>query len=260
MTMQMREVLNYEGQPREILALPLTGCGRPLPEFGGMSSACHRGYHGTWEFQDDALHLVRLESPIPDDHRNRLWGMFPEAPSSAEAIWFSGKIVPDDVTDPKDTVFIEMRTNNQIPVYFVAFTAVVRLGKLLLETATDLKTGVSRSRLTRHAEEMFPGDELAFLRAIQAEPNDITAKLVYADWLEDRDDSRGPILRTQATQQEREGLPSPQIECGSRWSIPTGCVPAENIVWFWRQLAGISEPTPEELQHQEFLRRMNASS
>jgi uncharacterized protein (TIGR02996 family) len=257
MTMQSRELLIYEGYPRAILATPLTGCDRPIPEFGGMSTGCWRGYHGTWEFRDDILHLVRLESPTWDDDRDRLAEMFPEAGGSVAAVWFSGEIVSDDVTDPEDAECIEMRTENQIPVYFVAFAAVVRLGKLLLETVTDLKTGVVRSRLTRHAEELFPGEEFAFLRAIQADPNDITTKLVYADWLEDRDDSRGPILRAEAIRQEREGPRPARIEFGTRWSLPTGCVPAENAVWFWRQLAGISEPTPEELRYQEIHRRVD---
>lgn len=248
MTMQSRECLIYEGQRRSILALPLTGCDRPVPDFGGVSSGCWRGYHGTWEFRADTLHLVCLEAPWGDD-RNRLTEMFPEAFGSVEAVWFSGEIVSDDVTDPSDVARVEMRTANQYPVHFVAFVAVVWLGKLLLETAADLKAGTVRSRLTRHAEELFPGEEFAFLRPIQAEPNDVTVKRVYADWLQDRDDPRGPLLRAAAARQEREGPPPPRVESGDRWSVPTGCVPAEDLVWFWRHLAGIPEPTPEQLRY-----------
>jgi uncharacterized protein (TIGR02996 family) len=257
MTMQSRELLIHDGQPRAILATPLTGCSRPVPEFGGMSTACHRGYHGTWEFRDDILHLVWLESPTWDDDRDRLAEMFPETAGSVVAAWFSGEIVTDDVTDPEDAARIARRTELEIPVYFVAFVAVVWLGKLLLETVTDLKAGVTRSRLTRHAEKLYPGDEFAFLRAIQADPNDVTTKLVYADWLEDRNDPRGPILRAGAIRQEREGPELSRTEFGTRWSLPTGCVPAENTMWFWRRLAGIPEPTPEELRYQEICRRVS---
>lgn len=256
--MQSRELLNYEGHQREILATPLTGCDRPVPELGGWSTRCHRGYQGTWEFRDDTLHLVRLESPVTSDQRNRLWGMFPEAGGSVEAVWFSGEIAADDVTDPNAGALIEMRTENGIPTHFTAFIAVVRFGKLLLDTAVDLKAGVTRSRLTRHAEELYPGDEFAFLRAVQADPNDVTTKLVYADWLEDRDDPRGPLLRAKAGQQEREGPQLPRVAFRSRWDLPTGYVPPENAVWFWRQLAGVPEPTPEELRYQEIRRRMGA--
>jgi uncharacterized protein (TIGR02996 family) len=244
MTMQLRERLIYEGRNRIILALPLTGCDRQVPDFGVALTACSRGYIGTWEFRADALHLVRLRSPGWGDDRDRLTEMFSEASGAVEAVWFSGKIVPDDVTDPKDDARIAVQTANQYPVHFVAFVAVVRLGKLLLETAADLKAGVARSRLTRHAEELFPGEEFAFLRAIQAEPNDVVVKRVYADWLEDRDDPRGPLLRAEADRQEREGPTTPRVKYSPRWSLPTGYVPAENVVWFWRQLAGVPEPTP----------------
>jgi uncharacterized protein (TIGR02996 family) len=43
-------------------------------------------------------------------------------------------------------------------------------------------------------------DELAFLKAIQAEPTDTTAKLVYADWLEERgENEKAEWLRTVVT-------------------------------------------------------------
>lgn len=37
--------------------------------------------------------------------------------------------------------------------------------------------------------------EAAFLEAIRAAPSDDTLKLVYADWLDEREDPRGQILR-----------------------------------------------------------------
>jgi uncharacterized protein (TIGR02996 family) len=38
-------------------------------------------------------------------------------------------------------------------------------------------------------------DEQAFLQAMLADPNDLTLRLVFADWLEERGDSRGELLR-----------------------------------------------------------------
>lgn len=38
-------------------------------------------------------------------------------------------------------------------------------------------------------------DEVAFLNAIRANPDDDTTRLVYADWLDDRDDPRGAFVR-----------------------------------------------------------------
>lgn len=43
-------------------------------------------------------------------------------------------------------------------------------------------------------EHPFP-EENAFLKNISKDPNDTTTRLVYADWLEDRDDPRAEYLR-----------------------------------------------------------------
>lgn len=47
-------------------------------------------------------------------------------------------------------------------------------------------------------------DERAFLKAIRAKPGDRTARLVYADWLQERDDPRGELIRIE---EELTGLP-----------------------------------------------------
>jgi|GEM_PF-2514677 len=41
-------------------------------------------------------------------------------------------------------------------------------------------------------------EDEAFIRAIREQPDDETARLVYADWLDDRGDPRGPYLRAEA--------------------------------------------------------------
>src|SRR5262245_37416943 len=41
-------------------------------------------------------------------------------------------------------------------------------------------------------------EDEAFIRAIVDSPGDDTPRLVYADWLDDRDDPRGPFLRAEA--------------------------------------------------------------
>src|SRR3954466_14951956 len=38
-------------------------------------------------------------------------------------------------------------------------------------------------------------DEAAFLRAMQEHPDDTTRRLVFADWLEERGDPRGELIR-----------------------------------------------------------------
>jgi uncharacterized protein (TIGR02996 family) len=39
-------------------------------------------------------------------------------------------------------------------------------------------------------------EDAAFLRTVLASPEDATARLVYADWLDDRSDARAGLLRT----------------------------------------------------------------
>src|SRR4051794_27520062 len=39
------------------------------------------------------------------------------------------------------------------------------------------------------------GEDEAFVAAIRAQPTDDTLRLVYADWLDERDDPRGAFLR-----------------------------------------------------------------
>jgi uncharacterized protein (TIGR02996 family) len=43
----------------------------------------------------------------------------------------------------------------------------------------------------------FTAEDKAFLRAILDDPADTTARLVYADWLDDRSDPRGTYLRVE---------------------------------------------------------------
>ena len=261
MTMQAREILVYRGQPREMRALPLQNCGRPVPDFQCFSTGCHRGYVGTWEIRDDALHLIRLDPPARGelDDRDRLIEMFPEANGSVEARWFSGEIIADDLTDPKDEEQIERNVANGWPSHFLRFTLIIHRGKLLSEVTTDLQRGVTEARLTRHVEGLFPVSEVAFLNAIHSDLDDRTAKLVYADWLEDRDDPRAARLREEVARQQKEGPGRTVVDGHYHWRIPSGYVAPDDLLWFWYRLADIPEPTSEERKYREFLRRMEST-
>src|SRR5258707_13393979 len=50
-------------------------------------------------------------------------------------------------------------------------------------------------------------EDEVFIRAIVDRPDDDTSRLVYADWLDDRDDPRGTYLRA-----EREAVESGDVE------------------------------------------------
>jgi uncharacterized protein (TIGR02996 family) len=179
--------------------------------------------------------------------------MFPESTGTVEATWFSGEIVSCDAIDPKDTPQIEMNRGNNWPVHFTHFALVIHKGKLLLEVVEDLETNSSHSRLTRHIDDLFPQTEIAFLRAIQAELGDFTAKLVYADWLEEQDDPRGPLLRGEAERQQKKRWQRLSAEDGDRWDLPSGFVPHDDMLWYWRWLADIPELTPEEQKYRRLI-------
>ncbi|MBO0697719.1 MAG: TIGR02996 domain-containing protein [Zavarzinella sp.] len=51
------------------------------------------------------------------------------------------------------------------------------------------------ARFTRHLDAIYGPEEAAFLRAIHASPADAAPRLVYADWLDERNDPRGAAIR-----------------------------------------------------------------
>ena len=56
-------------------------------------------------------------------------------------------------------------------------------------------------------------DERAFLKAIRANPEDRTARFVYADWLQERDDPRGELVRIETE------LPTLPIYSDRYWEL-----------------------------------------
>jgi uncharacterized protein (TIGR02996 family) len=76
-------------------------------------------------------------------------------------------------------------------------------------------------RVTEFLETEFPdAEERALLLAIVAAPSEITAKLVYADWLDERDDPRGEYVRLLVKQERKK--PTPRMsalrkKCSGPW-------------------------------------------
>jgi uncharacterized protein (TIGR02996 family) len=50
-------------------------------------------------------------------------------------------------------------------------------------------------RFTPHLEKVYSPEEAAFLRAIYVDQSDAAPRLVYADWLDERNDPRGAVIR-----------------------------------------------------------------
>jgi uncharacterized protein (TIGR02996 family) len=84
-------------------------------------------------------------------------------------------------------------------------------------------------------------EEQAFLSAIMANPDDHTTKLVYADWLDERDDPRAEIVRLKVqvatphenTLEARERLTELEKTTPAKWLVmldgPVWCI-AGNVV------------------------------
>jgi len=66
MTAQVREKLIYNGDTHWMASEPLSDYLKTRPEirFAIASTACWRGYFGTWEIIDDQLYVVELKGKI----------------------------------------------------------------------------------------------------------------------------------------------------------------------------------------------------
>ena len=95
MTAQTPEILIIDGERHAMRAEPLeeyfalTG---HRPSFSWPSTACFRGYIGTWSIIDDRLYLVDFEGWRPDRSKMTLTDLFPQHSGKVLADWFSGKV------------------------------------------------------------------------------------------------------------------------------------------------------------------------
>ena len=97
MTAQMPEILLHRGERLDMAADPLgeywkRSRRRHLPTFAFSSTACWRGYVGTWEFRDGFLCLVALDGWMVVDGRDvpaSLAAALPWAGGCLRATWFS---------------------------------------------------------------------------------------------------------------------------------------------------------------------------
>ena len=99
MTAQAMEIIKIDGQNSRMATEPLRlyfeKSGKEQ-ELVSTSSACWRGYVGTWEVKDDKLYLVDIEATI-SNHRTENYntvGLDYFFPGKEEvfASWFSGEI------------------------------------------------------------------------------------------------------------------------------------------------------------------------
>jgi uncharacterized protein (TIGR02996 family) len=88
-------------------------------------------------------------------------------------------------------------------------------------------------------------DEEAFLEAIRREPGDETVRLVYADWLEERDDVRGEFLRVESELRQMSACALSYPAVLTRWLQLREGMPADWVEALDRRVHGL--PLPPEL-------------
>ena len=95
MTAQVSEKLLLNGQALRLCEVPLnayfalTGV---APRFRAETSACWRGYVGTWEIQDSRLYLIDIGGTYEDGSPATLESLFPGFPNRVFAHWYTGTL------------------------------------------------------------------------------------------------------------------------------------------------------------------------
>jgi len=97
-TTQIPEVLIYAGTTNDMYSTPLEtlfSADNPKPRLfyeHPSSTACWRGYVGTWKIEADELYLVALREGDPRTDAIHLNRVNPQWVSPVKATWFSGTI------------------------------------------------------------------------------------------------------------------------------------------------------------------------
>lgn len=95
MTAQITETLVYNGQTLSMCTEPLQGYlaqGNCALEFERTSTACWRGYTGTWAVRDKRLYLTQLAGRLKGGAPVNLETLFANYPQGVFAHWFSGQV------------------------------------------------------------------------------------------------------------------------------------------------------------------------
>ncbi len=228
MTAQISEMLIYKDRKRTLFSTPLQEYddpAHPLPRFTGWTTACWRGYAGTWIFQENMLYLTEIRTRI-DGREAGMKAVFPHLKgSNLSAPWYSGVL---RIVGGRELHYVHMGFGSE---YEEDWLLHVWKGKLILEERFDNRSrgkteypppesaweAVDRRiiygdtpdrigyELTDRVADVFGPEEAAFLHAVRAAPGEVTPRLVYADWLEERGDFRAALIRVE---EERRPLVS----------------------------------------------------
>jgi uncharacterized protein (TIGR02996 family) len=213
-TAQLHERLRFRGKDYGMAACPLEGLFhtlRPRPAFVFLHTACWRGYVGLWEVQDNLLFLTELRGQVSEEtaenHRREfgLTDLFPQAPPDGVlADWaFDWFRVPDGEIQHYVHMGFESKYERDLLLG-------VHRGRLVAVRTVDNTTRIERIELTPRLDEVYE-EEAPFIRTILANEGEHLPKLVYADWLDERSDPRGELLRLFTT----------VVQMSDEWNVTT---------------------------------------
>lgn len=118
MTVQIKEVIHYQGQSHRLLDQPLEcyfELGGARPEFNVNCSALWRGYVGTWEINQNRLYLIGLRGTLKDGTQANLATVFPGYPERVFAHWYSGTLhIPNEGQQDTDLGEVQLQINKGI--------------------------------------------------------------------------------------------------------------------------------------------------
>jgi uncharacterized protein (TIGR02996 family) len=184
----------FRGRTRIVLNHALEPYLRRLPhrpDFRLTGPDYIRGYMAQWEVRvDDTLWLTSLKTrPDEDGQEPGLRSVFPTAIGPVAATWVSQSLV---------TVDGQQRYSpfGSAAIYPHETNLAVWDGRVVMIEIADVRLKqITSTEFTLHLEAIFGPEEGAFLRTIRGMPEDTAPRLVYADWLDERHDPRGTVIR-----------------------------------------------------------------
>lgn len=195
MSSQVPDWVLYKQQRRKLFSFPLEPHLRTLrrqPDFRLTSSTCSRGYVANWTIgPDDRLMLTHVQTRTEFDGVDPgIHTVFPGVVGPIAADWVRMRLR----TPEEETLRYDPRGNGS------SYRREKRLwvwdGRLVVEEEVDSR-GPTRiaAEFTPQLEHFFGSEEGAFVRACVGKPDDAAPRLVYSDWLDERDDPRAGVVR-----------------------------------------------------------------
>jgi uncharacterized protein (TIGR02996 family) len=237
MTAQFGEILRYQGEEHSLFSNPLERYferSGTRPRFSGMNTACWRGYVATWEFQDNVLFLTDINARV-DEKEVTVADLFPGSDGRVRAVWVTDlfRVPQGDCVN-----YVHMGYGS---IYERDLFLSVWEGRLVLAEVVDngSEQGIS-SEATNQLDHVFEPDEATFIRAIRATPKDRTTRLVYADWLDERNDPRGKLIRLEDEREAAQVRAMPK-----RWVRQRKIVQKQVKHWLWMKLLDYPLPKSE---------------